>query len=391
MSGTNTNSITSKLIPLSIFILFIAGSLYAITSCGNNNIDSRKIVLSARDQFGLEKIVIQEHPSQVFVLADISGSMAGFANNTDFPVRLSKLHASLAGVGKKYFTLSNTVQEVPDHLGLLSREIYTGSVANFGLISDLIDSGGAVIILTDFQFNNSEYFAEMVDLFQTLIANNRYVSISESMAPFSGTIYTQDITPRQTFHSDEKRPLFAVVLSDKKYSKYLDDVLSGSGIWEHNLPLTLDQISAIKIRTEYDIDPDYPVKIMLQNSAIKYWDNISSNDIRYDTYDIVMEADEPRNTLNNISLTTVDISGETLTLQFDFSKQIILTPQLFRIRVKPSVIPQWISSISCTAADGALAQISKTLWFDRFINEATSSVANPFVIINEFSVVGDVY
>jgi len=362
-----------------------------ISYCGNDSIDPRIIVSKAREQFGLKNVPKQTNPDRVFVLADISGSMAGFANVSDFPIRMSALHSSLAGVKREYFTLSSSVSQVNDHLGLLSSGIYDGAEANFGLISDIIDSAGAVIILTDLQFNNAEYYTNMVALFQELIADNKYVRISASVADFDGTIYTQAVAPRRTFHSDASRPLYAITFSEKKYSQYLDEVLKTSGIWEYHLPLALDQSSSTNLKIRYDANEERPVNLSIINRAIQYWDTIESDDIKFETFPILDGEISGVPVVNNIQLLSKELLDQKVNFKFDFTQHKFVGTQLLKIEVKPREVSSWVKNLSCEdTGDGAI-QATQTLWFDRFISEVISSVRNPFVIINEFTVIGDFY
>lgn len=374
---------------LKYLLILICISL--ISYCGNDSIDPRIIVSKAREQFGLKNVPKQTNPDRVFVLADISGSMAGFANVSDFPIRMSALHSSLAGVKREYFTLSSSVSQVNDHLGLLSSGIYDGAEANFGLISDIIDSAGAVIILTDLQFNNAEYYTNMVALFQELIADNKYVRISASVADFDGTIYTQAVAPRRTFHSDASRPLYAITFSEKKYSQYLDEVLKTSGIWEYHLPLALDQSSSTNLKIRYDANEERPVNLSIINRAIQYWDTIESDDIKFETFPILDGEISGVPVVNNIQLLSKELLDQKVNFKFDFTQHKFVGTQLLKIEVKPREVSSWVKNLSCEdTGDGAI-QATQTLWFDRFISEVISSVRNPFVIINEFTVIGDFY
>lgn len=370
-------------------LIYIFVSLFSY--CGNDSVDPRLIIPKAREQFGLQVVSKQTDPERVFVMADISGSMAGFANVSDFPIRMSALHSSLAGVEREYFTLSSSVSQVEDHLGLLSNTIYTGAEANFGLISDIVDSAGAVIILTDLQFNNKTYYTRMVALFQELIADNKYVRISASVADFDGTIYTQAVSPKRRFHSNASRPLYAITFSEKKYSQYLDEVLKTSGIWEYHLPLALDQSSSTSLKIRYDANEERPVNLSLVNRAIQYWDTIQIDDIKFETYPIFEGQINGEPVENNIQLLSTELLDQKVNFRFDFTQHKFVGTQLLKIEVKPREVPSWVKNISCVETGDGETQSTQTLWFDRFISEIISSVKNPFVIINEFTVIGDFY
>ncbi len=364
----------------------------SLVSCsGNDSSDLRTIVSKAREQFGLQVVPIQSSPERVFVMADISGSMAGFTNVADFPIRMSALHSSLAGVEREYFTLSSSVSQVEDHLGLLSNEIYDGDEANFGLINDIVDSAGAVIILTDLQFNNKEYYTKMVALFQELIADNKYVRISASVADFDGTIYTQAVAPRRRFHSTDSRPLYSITFSEKKYSQYLDEVLKTSGIWEYHLPLALDQVSSTNIKIRYDANEERSINLSLINRALQYWDTIQSGDVIFETFPILDGKISSTPVDNNIQLLSTDLLEQKVDFKFDFTKHKFVGTQLLKLEVKPREVPSWVKNLSCEETGDGAIQATQTLWFDRFISEVISSVKNPFVIINEFTVIGDFY
>ena len=337
-----TNTRTAALKYMLIFIL-----LNLVSGCGNDSIDPRIVVSKARAKFGLQVVPIQTNPERVFVMADISGSMAGFANVADFPIRMSALHSSLAGVEREYFTLSSSVSQVEDHLGLLSNEIYDGDEANFGLISDIIDSAGAVIILTDLQFNNKEYYTKMVSLFQELIADNKYVRISASVADFDGTIYTQAVAPRRRFHSTVSRPLYAITFSEKKYSQYLDEVLKTSGIWEYHLPLALDQVSSTNIRFRYDANEERPINLSLINRALQYWDTIQSGDVIFETFPILDGKISAASVGNKIQLLSTNLLDQKVDFNFDFTKHKFVGTQLLKIEVKPREVPSWVKNLSC--------------------------------------------
>ena len=378
-----------RAIDLKYVLIILLAAL--VSSCGNDSIDPRVVVSKARAQFGLQVVPLQANPERVYVLADISGSMAGFAKAVDFPIRMSALHSSLAGVERDYFTLSSSVTQVEDHLGLLSNEIYDGDEANFGLINEIVDSAGAVIILTDLQFNNTEYYTNMVALFQELIADNKYVRISASVADFDGTIYTQAIAPRRRFHSTDSRPLYAITFSEKKYSLYLDEVLKTSGIWEYHLPLALDQSSSTSIKIRYDANEERPINLSLINSALQYWDTIQSSDIIFETFPILDGKISASPVGNNIQLLSTNLIDQKVDFNFDFTKHKFVGTQLLKIEVKPRAVPSWVRNISCEETGDGAIQATHTLWFDRFISEVISSVKNPFVIINEFTVIGDFY
>lgn len=379
---------------MSAFYLFILISVSLVFCCGCSGGDSgdpRIIVSKAREQCGLQVVPMQTTPERVFVMADISGSMAGFTNVSDFPIRMSALHSSLAGVEREYFTLSSSVSQVTDHLGLLSNTIYDGDEANFGLISDIIDSAGAVIILTDLQFNNKEYYTNMVALFQELIADNKYVRISASVADFGGTVYTQAVAPRRKFHSSVSRPLYAITFSEKKYSQYLDEVLKTSGIWEYHLPLALDQSSSTNIKIRYDANEERPINLSLINSALQYWDTIQSGDIIFETFPILDGKMSSAPVVNKIQLVSTDLLDQRVDFKFDFTQHKFVGTQLLKIEVKPREVPSWVKNLSCEETGDGAIQATQTLWLDRFISEVISSVKNPFVIINEFTVIGDFY
>lgn len=374
---------------LNSILIFIFIGL--VSGCGNDSVDPRIIVSEAREQFGLQMVPMQTSPDKVFIMADISGSMAGFANVSDFPIRMSALHSSLAGIEREYFTLSSSLSQVEDHLGLLSNKIYSGAEANFGLISDIIDSAGAVIILTDLQFNNKEYYTKMVALFQELIADNKYVRLSASVADFDGTIYTQAVSPRRKFHSIASRPLYAITFSEKKYSQYLDEVLKTSGIWEYHIPLALDQSSSTNLKIRYDANEERPVNLSLINRAIQYWDTIQIDDIKFETFPIFEGKFNGEPVENNIQLLSTELLDQKVNFRFDFTQHKFVGTQLLKIEVKPREVPSWVKNISCMETGDGAIQATQTLWFDRFISEVISSVKNPFVIINEFTVIGDFY
>lgn len=364
-----------------------------IIICCCTSIDDRELCEKAMNDLGLSPPGKQAEPETVFILTDVSRSMAGFASVSSFSGFLSSLHNSLSGLEREYYEISVDTKHHDVYVDFTDINLYSGGEANFGLINDLVDSVGALIVLTDMQFNNQLYYQRMVEVLQKLIDDDKFVNISCTVTPFDGRIFTQ-MVERREFNSDKPRPLYAITASDKRFSAFLLDALEQSGTWEYQIPLTKRLPSKRSIRNEYKTKGENVLSMDIENDGFVHWDRIEPSDVMLNIYSTrgMDISTSPRDTKVKVESVNVHKNGR-LQLEIDVSQlhQVKNQRDIMVVNVKPSHIPSWVKDMTCTTDDAPETQATKTLWLERLIQDVVRPIKNPFILTQEVTVIGDVY
>lgn len=380
---------------LNIYIKVFLSLLFIIlTSCGEK-IDETQLKEIASKQFGDPIPISQSQPDTIKFVIDISESMRGFVKSGSFQQLFSK---SITSLGPKaniqFFKFDSTLQKENDLYLFFNETTYNKRRAKFETLTSLMDSTShsIQILLTDFQFNDNQSYLETVKYFQWQLMTGKYIKIFSARPEFTGTIFPQFIFPQKTFISNKPRPLYAIIIADRKYAKFVELLLKEVHVWENSITLSNGSPYQLKIiNSNSNLKSNTPNLYLSSKDSLSFKCRIISpvflewGEWTTDVVDVQIHSfkDSTFTQEGNVDLKIKEFKKTFDTCIFSFYKKEIdpSTPNLIRIRIKPKNLPEWIWEQSC---EGNGNQATKTVKLYDFINAVIKIVNNELTIATEY-------
>ncbi len=374
-----------KVIPLLFYSMFYSLTFLFI-SC-KNEVSFDHLEKIASKQFALENFTEQIHPNNIKIAIDISKSLQGFAKTGELNQLLRKTITSLGPYIKtQFYAFERDSYQIDDYLEFFKPNKFSGTEANFKKLFSIIekDSNAVLIIITDLQFNNQKYYFDLVDLFQSEIANDKYIKLFNSKIYFDGLIFPQFIN-KNKFHYSGERPIYAICIASKKYASFIENLLKNIMPWENSLTLVTQHIGNWKIirankntyiygnRLLIDCSNDLRFRIKIISPSLLEWGEWSKDEIFVDTY--YFEDTSFKKYNQDIIVDDVYTQKDTLYFSIYANKILAKSNLAWNISLIPKSLPSWIIEQTCKPADN---QTDKTLMLQEFVQDIINPISKPF-------------
>jgi len=385
-------------------LLIIIGNFYY--SCDNCDSSPKKqdtdSTIKVIGDYFQEKFYPQYNPKRVNIVIDVSQSMQGFsAASMSFNQFLSSVDGSIATIPKYWFSLSGSLDLQKGWIEFLNKPIFSASESKFPLIKGLLnDTTSLTVFITDLQFNNIRYFDEFSKIFRENVTNEKYVYVNVANLYFDGNIFPDMVFNCIPFKYNGNRPIFIISYGNKKYLDFNQKLITNTGlIINSQLPLIKEVNTSVYAASKCNLiktmgkspvgvenklifkgkeDDSLKFKLSFSDNILKYWDNITQNNIICEKYELTKKGSLLKSLKFSYTIGSLVRTNNTIDFLLTTEKITTTRPQIIRISIRINSLPNWVDSLNINQGDPCNKHSNHILLLKDLLSWPIKPIAEPF-------------